>query len=109
MERRDARNIMEALLFITEQPVPLKSFVDLFDQQFAADELERMVMEISQQYQEQASPLELPELAGGCQFAARPEFAPWIRKVLKDRLPYRLNTPAEHTHSINPANQAITR
>jgi len=41
MEHRDARNIMEALLFITEQPVPGKAFVELFDQQFSAEEVKR--------------------------------------------------------------------
>ena len=109
MERHDARNIMEALLFITEQPVPLKSFVDLFDQQFAAVELERMVMEISQKYQEQGSPLELREIAGGWQFSSRPEFAPWIRKLFKDRLTYRLSSSAMETLSIIAYKQPITR
>src|SRR6266446_5421176 len=100
MERRDARNIMEALLFITEQPVPLKSFIDLFDKEFPLEELQLMVGEISQKYQEQGSALELREIAGGWQFSSRPEFAPWIRKLYKDRLTYRLSTSAMETLSI---------
>ena len=34
MEARDARNILEALLFITEQPIPLKAFEELFEGEF---------------------------------------------------------------------------
>ena len=58
MERRDARNIMEALLFITEQPVPLKSFANLFDEEFPVEELQMMAEEISRTYQERGSALE---------------------------------------------------
>ncbi len=109
MEQRDARNILEALLFITEQPVPLKAFVDLFDQQFPREEIQAMVEEISRQYEERGSALELREIAGGWQFASRPEFGPWIRKLFKDRLTYRLSSSAMETLSIIAYKQPITR
>jgi segregation and condensation protein B len=109
MEHRDARNIMEALLFITEQPVPGKAFVELFDQQFSADEIQAMAQEISAQYEERGSALELREIAGGWQFSSRPEFGPWIRKLFKDRLSYRLSSSAMETLSIIAYKQPITR
>ena len=109
MERRDARNIIEALLFITEHPVPMKSFGDLFDQQFTQEELEMMVQEISQDYRERGSALELREIAGGWQFSSRSEFAPWIRKLFKDRLTYRLSSSAMETLSIIAYKQPLTR
>jgi segregation and condensation protein B len=109
MERRDARNILEALLFITEQPVPLKAFVELFDQQFPLEEVHAMAEEISREYQERGSALELREIAGGWQFSSRPEFGPWIRKLFKDRLTYRLSSSAMETLSIIAYKQPITR
>ncbi len=109
MERRDARNIMEALLFITEQPVPLKSFGDLFDQEFPLEELQAMAEEMSREYQERGSALELRQIAGGWQFSSRPEFAPWIRKLFKDRLTYRLSPSAMETLSIIAYKQPIAR
>ena len=109
MERRDAQNIMESILFITEQPIPLKAFVELFDKEFPAEELKAMAEEISQRYQEQGSPLELKEIANGWQFASRPEFAPWIRKMFKDRLTYRLSASAMETLCIVAYKQPITR
>ncbi len=109
MERRDARNIVEALLFITEQPVPVQAFVDLFDQEFPFDEMEAMVQEISHEYKERASSLELRAIAGGWQFSTRPEFGPWIRKLFKDRLTYRLSSSALETLSIIAYKQPITR
>lgn len=109
MERIDAKNIIEALLFITEQPVVLKSFVELFDQQFPLSEIQAMVEEISNDYKEKSSSLELREIAGGWQFSTRPEFGPWIRKLLKDRLTYRLSASAMETLSIIAYKQPITR
>ena len=109
MERRDARNIMEALLFITEQPVPLKSFVGLFDKEFTLEDLQAMAEEISRDYQERGSALELRQIAGGWQFSSRTEFAPWIRKLFKDRLTYRLSPSAMETLSIIAYKQPITR
>ncbi len=109
MEHRDARNIMEALLFITEQPVPGKAFVELFDQQFSAEEIQAMAREIGAQYEERGSALELREIAGGWQFSSRPEFGPWVRKLFKDRLSYRLSSSAMETLSIIAYKQPIAR
>jgi len=109
MERRDAKNIIEALLFITEQPVPLKAFVELFDQEFPSEDVQAMVLEIVQRYLEQGSSLELREIAGGWQFSTRSEFGPWIRKLFKDRLTYRLSSSAMETLSIIAYKQPITR
>jgi segregation and condensation protein B len=109
MEPRDARNILEALLFITEQPVPLKAFEDLFDGEFPRDILQKMIEEIVSDYQLRGSALELKEIAGGWQFSSRPEFAPWIRKLFKDRLTYRLSASALETLSIIAYKQPITR
>jgi len=109
MELRDARNIMESLLFITEQPIPLKSFEDLFDKEFSQDDLLKMAEEIALDYQVRGSALELREIAGGWQFSSRSEFAPWIRKLFKDRLTYRLSNSAMETLSIIAYKQPITR
>jgi segregation and condensation protein B len=109
MERLDARNIIEALLFITEQPVPLKAFEDLFEKEFAREDLQKMAEEIAFDYQTLGSALELREIAGGWQFSSRSEFAPWIRKLFKDRLTYRLSNSAMETLSIIAYKQPITR
>jgi len=109
MEFRDARNIMESLLFITEQPIPIKSFEDLFDKEFSREDLLKMAEDIALAYQSRASALELREIAGGWQFSSRPEFAPWIRKLFKDRLTYRLSASALETLSIIAYKQPITR
>ncbi len=68
-----------------------------------------MAREIAAQYEERGSALELREIAGGWQFSSRPEFGPWIRKLFKDRLSYRLSSSAMETLSIIAYKQPITR
>src|SRR4029077_11676323 len=92
MEPNDIKKIVEALLFITEQPIPLKTLETLFDPPVPRGELQGLLTALSEEYAQRGSALEVREIAGGCQFSSRPEFAPWIRKLFKDRLTYRLSS-----------------
>lgn len=109
MEQSDAKRIIEALLFVTEQPVTLKSLEDVFEKQFDKDTLRALCVELSNEYSGRAGALEVQEIAGGWQFATRPELGPWIRRLFKDRLTYRLSNSAMETLSIVAYKQPITR
>lgn len=109
MERKDALKIMEAAFFIADQPVSLKAVYKLFDGDFPMEELQLMAQEIAQAYQSSESALEVREVAGGWQFSSRHDFGPWIRKLFKDRLTYRLSNSAMETLSIVAYKQPITR
>src|SRR5579864_1676184 len=109
MEPNDIKKILEALLFITEQPISLKMLESLFDPPVPREELQGLLTALSEEYEQRGSALEVREIAGGWQFSSRPEFAPWIRKLFKDRLTYRLSTSAMETLSIVAYKQPITR
>ena len=109
MEPNDIKKILEALLFITEQPIPLKTLETLFDPPVPREELQGLLTALSEEYAQRGSALEVREIAGGWQFSSRPEFAPWIRKLFKDRLTYRLSSSAMETLSIVAYKQPITR
>ena len=109
MERNDVTKILEALLFITEQPVQLKALEGVFDGQVPREELQAILQSIAEEYAQRGSALEVREIAGGWQMATRPEFGPWIRKLFKDRLTYRLSASAMETLSIVAYKQPITR
>jgi len=109
MEANDIKKILEALLFITEQPIPLKMLETLFDPPVPRDELQNLLTSLVAEYESRGSALEVREIAGGWQLSTRPEFAPWIRRLFKDRLTYRLSTSAMETLSIVAYKQPITR
>jgi len=109
MEHNDARKIIEALLFVTEQAVSIKSLEALFDGEFPPEDLKALMNGLLEDYRSRGSALEIREIAGGWQLATRPEFGPWIRKLFKDRLSYRLSASALETLSIVAYKQPVTR
>jgi segregation and condensation protein B len=109
MEANDIKKILEALLFITEQPITLKSMETLVDPPVPKEELHMLLASLAAEYEQRASALEVKEIAGGWQLSTRPEFAPWIRRLFKDRLTYRLSASAMETLSIVAYKQPITR
>lgn len=109
MEAHDIKKILEALLFITDQPIPMKSLETTFDPPVPREELLPILKTLIEEYAGRGSALEVREIAGGWQLASRPEFAPWIRKLFKDRLTYRLSSSAMETLSIIAYKQPITR
>src|SRR5688500_3514756 len=109
MEPNDIKKILEALLFITDSPIPLKTLESLFDPPVERAVLEGLLKSLASEYAERGGALEVREIAGGWQFSTRSEFAPWIRKLFKDRLTYRLSISAMETLSIVAYKQPITR
>jgi len=109
METIDAKKIIEAMFFVAEQPVTLKMLESVFDKEFSKDDLRGMIESLSQDYRERVTSLEVREIAGGWQLSTKAELAPWIRKLFKDRLTYRLSPSAMETLSIIAYKQPITR
>jgi segregation and condensation protein B len=109
MEPHELKKVLEALLFITEQPVPLKTLETLFDPPVPREDLQGLLNALAVEYEERGGALLVKEIAGGWQLSTRPEFAPWIRKLFKDRLTYRLSSSAMETLSIVAYKQPITR
>jgi segregation and condensation protein B len=109
MEQSEAKKILEAVLFITETPITLRQFENLFDKQFSKEELQALLQTIAEEYRQKDSALEAKEIAGGWQMSTRSELGPWIRKLFKDRLTYRLSNSAMETLSIVAYKQPITR
>ncbi len=109
MEASDAQKIIEALFFVAEQPVTLKMLETVFDKEFSKDDLRSLIAALSRDYIDRSTALEVREIAGGWQLASKPELAPWVRKLFKDRLTYRLSPSALETLSIVAYKQPITR
>jgi segregation and condensation protein B len=109
MEPQDIKKILESFFFITEQPVTLKMLEGFFDKEVSKEQLQALAQELVAEYAARGSAVELREVAGGWQMATRPEFGPWIRKLFKDRLTYRLSQSAMETLTIVAYKQPITR
>lgn len=102
------KNILESLLFITDKPLSVKELEELIGEEHAAL-VPSLLEEIKADYETRGGALHLREVAGGAQLATRPEFAPWIRNLYKDKTTFHLSGSAMETLSIIAYKQPITR
>jgi len=101
----DPKAILEALLFVAEEPVSLDKLKEILDA-YSRREIAAFLEELRASYEGRG--LQLVEVAGGYRLATRPELAPWIRK-LQTAKPARLSRAALETLAIIAYKQPITR
>jgi len=100
------KNIVEAILFVTPQPLPLKNLCALIGSPTQAEVLES-IRELQRDYVGKG--VELAQVAGGFRFFSREEYAPWAKKVLPEEGPSRLSRAALEAISVIAYRQPITR
>ncbi|MFH1368830.1 MAG: SMC-Scp complex subunit ScpB [Elusimicrobiota bacterium] len=109
MEQNQVKQIIEALLFITDTPLSVEMISDVLGETGVGHNIEQMVQDIGKEYDERQSPMELRFIAGGYQFSTRKDFAPWIHRLYKEKTTLRLSQSAMETLSIVAYKQPITR
>ncbi len=103
----DRRGVVEALLFVAEEPLPLVKLQEVLgDDDPAATEA--TIRELAQSLEEAGRGLMVQEVAGGFRLATRPEAHDWIQR-LQEIKPARLSRAALETLAIVAYKQPITR
>lgn len=109
MEQNQVRQIIEALLFITDTPLSLDMMNDVLGETGVGHNIGQLVKEIGQEYSDRNSPMELRFVAGGYQLSTKKDFAPWIHRLYREKTTLKLSTSALETLSIVAYKQPITR
>lgn len=99
---------LETLLFITDHPLSVDELRKLTKVKDVA-RLRALVGELKQKLEEQASAVQILEIAGGFQMATRPAHADLVRKLFAERMTMRLSTAAHETLAIVAYKQPLTR
>lgn len=100
-------HIIESLLFVSEEPLTIDKFKQILETVEAKD-IRTALQDLSLEYQERGGGFKLAEVAGGWQLRSRPEFNPWIKRMLQPS-PQRLSKAALETLAIVAYNQPIIR
>lgn len=101
------KSIVEALVFLSEQPISLDRIASVLND-CSRKELKEILKELEEEYEQRAGALQIVEVANGYQFRTRPEFAPWIGKLRQQRFA-RLSRAALETLAIVAYRQPVTR
>jgi len=103
----DLKNIIESLLFVAEEPLTLdriKDILEVDDRKLVRETLR----ELQADYESRTGAFVLREVAGGFQFRSRPEYVPWIKKLIQPK-PARLSKAALETLAIIAYKQPVIR
>ncbi len=107
MEKEQQKRAIEALLFLSEEPVkPDKLAVALST---SAEEAEKIVRELQDDMSNQGRGLQIFEAAGGFQMGTLPELAPVLEKTFSEEISSNLSNAALEVLAIIAYKQPVTR
>lgn len=98
--------ICEALIFVADEPVPVKLLAEVLDEEKAAIQTALEMLEA--QFAERESGLRLREIGGGWQFSTRPEYHEEVRQFLKTRPSAKLSLASLETLAVIAYRQPVT-
>jgi segregation and condensation protein B len=98
--------VIEALIFVSEEPLSAKIIADVLKEDKEA--VNEAVATLVQEFNARQSGLQLREVAGGWQFATRPEYHEHVRAFLKTRPSAKLTIASLETLAVIAYRQPIT-
>jgi len=99
-------SVCEALIFVSEDPLPVKAIADILKEDKGWVQV--AVEELAKEFNERGGGLMLREVAGGWQFATRPEYHEHVRAYLKSRPSAKLSLAALETLAVIAYKQPVT-
>lgn len=110
MEISEVKQVLEALLFVSERPLSVKEFKDILKEDYSdTGNIENLLNELKTEYEQTDKPYEIKFVANGWTFATKPVFSPWIKKLLKEKSVLKLSPSALETLAMVAYKQPITR
>jgi segregation and condensation protein B len=107
MEDREKKSVLEALLFLSGEPITLSTIKDAID--LPESEIKRLMDELITQYRERNGGVFIAEIANGYQMVTNPGYSEWVIKFRSTQLSTRLSMPALETLSIIAYKQPIIK
>jgi len=102
----ERRAIIEALIFVSEEPLGAKIIAELLREDRAV--VEEALAELAKEFNGRNGGLQLREVAGGWQFATRPEYHEHVRAYLKSRPSAKLSIASLETLAVIAYKQPVT-
>lgn len=98
--------IVEALIFVADEPLSVKAIAEILKEDRQV--IEEAVAELAKGFNGRAGGLQLREVAGGWQFATRPEYHEHVRAFLKSRPSAKLSLASLETLAVIAYKQPVT-
>ena len=106
-ETHDAARVIEGVLMVAIEPVPVELLAQLLETPVAG--VEAIIAELKAGYEEQGRGFELVKVAGGYRFQSHPDVSPYVERFVLDGQRARLSAAALETLAIIAYKQPISR
>jgi segregation and condensation protein B len=107
MPPQNLQSALEALLFSSDQPLPLSLLSESLDT--GADDVLAALKELDQESLARGAGVQVREIAGGWIFVTAPEHAEWVGRLLRGKKRMRLSRAALETMAIIAYKQPVTK
>jgi len=107
VERAEQKKTIEALLFLSEEPVRADRLALVLST--TPEEAEKLARELKADFSASQRGLQVIEVAGGFQMGTRPELAPYLEIAFSEDLSSNLSTAALEALAIIAYKQPVTR
>ena len=98
--------VIEALIFVSEEPLSAKTIADVLKED--REVVQKNLQELQTEFNGRNGGLQLREVAGGWQFATRPEYHEHVRAFLKSRPSAKLSIASLETLAVIAYKQPVT-
>jgi segregation and condensation protein B len=102
----ERKGILEALIFVSEEPLTAKTMADVLREE--REVVQSALAELAEEFNGRNGGLQLREVAGGWQFATRPEYHEHVRAYLKSRPSAKLSIASLETLAVIAYKQPVT-
>ena len=106
-ETHDAARVIEGVLMVAIEPVPVELLAQLLETPVA--EVEAIIADLRSVYEEQGRGFEVVKVAGGYRFQSHPDVSPYVERFVLDGQRARLSAAALETLAIIAYKQPISR
>ncbi len=103
----ERKAVIEALIFVSEEPLGAKAIADVLKEE-NREVVEEALTELVNEFNARNGGLQLREVAGGWQFATRPEYHEHVRAFLRTRPSAKLTLASLETLAVIAYRQPVT-
>ncbi len=108
LDQRALKGILEALLFVSHEPLSVDRLVTVLGRVSKAEVVEALRC-LREDYNQEGRSLQLVEVAGGFRIVTRPDVAPWVKRLDKVKAAPKLSRSALESLAIVAYKQPIVR
>ena len=108
MEENNLKSAVEALIFASDKPITLEQIKKILGDLDAAS-INKIITELKNEYELQNRGIRVVEIAGGFQMITNSSFAPFLKKLFKNRYSDKLSKPALESLAIIAYKQPLTK